>query len=135
MPAGESPVRPAVSRDPSDITLLLTAWRGGDAAAFDRLVAALYDELRRIARRCMAGERAGHSLQPTALVNEAYLRLIDAQRVNWQNRNHFLAVAARQRQMDTTGRSCDRRAERWAAIPDVESGSLRAARGRAGALL
>jgi len=96
MPAGESPVRTAVSRDPSDITLLLTAWRGGDAAAFDRLVAALYDELRRIARRCMAGERAGHSLQPTALVNEAYLRLIDAQRVNWQNRNHFLAVAARQ---------------------------------------
>jgi len=55
----------------------------------------VHDELRRIARRCMAGERRGHSLQATALVNEAYLRLIDAQHVDWQNRTHFLAIAAR----------------------------------------
>ena len=55
----------------------------------------VHDELRRIARRCMAGERAGHSLQATALVNEAYLRLIDVQHVNWQNRAHFLAMSAR----------------------------------------
>jgi RNA polymerase sigma-70 factor (ECF subfamily) len=55
----------------------------------------VHDELRRIARRCMAGERGGHSLQATALVNEAYLRLIDAQHVDWQNRTHFLAISAR----------------------------------------
>jgi RNA polymerase sigma-70 factor (ECF subfamily) len=55
----------------------------------------VHDELRRIARRCMAGERGGHSLQATALVNEAYLRLVDAQHVDWQNRSHFLAMTAR----------------------------------------
>jgi RNA polymerase sigma-70 factor, ECF subfamily len=55
----------------------------------------VHDELRRIARRCMAGERGGHSLQATALVNEAYLRLIDVQHINWQNRAHFLAMSAR----------------------------------------
>ncbi len=81
---------------PSDITVLLGAWRAGDKAAFDRLVEALYRELHRIARLYMARERPGHSLQPTALVNEAYVRLIDAQRVDWQNRDHFLGVAARQ---------------------------------------
>jgi len=96
MAVGGVPARRSVSAKSSDITLLLTAWRGGDAAAFDQLVDALYGELHRIARRCMAGERAGHSLQPTALVNEAYLRLVDAQRVDWLNRDHFLAVAARQ---------------------------------------
>jgi RNA polymerase sigma factor (TIGR02999 family) len=55
----------------------------------------VHDELRRIARRCTAGERGGHSLQATALVNEAYLRLIDAPRVEWQNRTHFPAISAR----------------------------------------
>jgi len=80
----------------SDITMLLGAWRAGDAAALERLVEALYAELHRIARHYMAKERPGHSLQPTALVNEAYVRLIDAQRVDWQSRDHFLAVAARQ---------------------------------------
>jgi RNA polymerase sigma-70 factor, ECF subfamily len=59
------------------------------------LIPLVHGELHRIARRCMAGERVGHSLQATALVNEAYLRLIDAQHVNWQNRAHFLAMAAR----------------------------------------
>ena len=81
---------------PRDITVLLGAWRAGDAAAFEQLVEALYTELHRIARHYMARERPGHSLQPTALVNEAYVRLIDAQRVDWQNRDHFLGVAARQ---------------------------------------
>jgi RNA polymerase sigma factor (TIGR02999 family) len=93
---GEPPARRVTPGASSDITLLLIAWRAGDASAFDQLVDALYDELHRLARRCMAGERAGHTLQPTALVHEAYLRLIDAQQVNWQNRGHFLAVAARQ---------------------------------------
>jgi RNA polymerase sigma factor (TIGR02999 family) len=59
------------------------------------LIPLIHGELRRIARRCMAGERAGHSLQATALVNEAYLRLVDAQSVAWHDRGHFLAVAAR----------------------------------------
>ena len=59
------------------------------------MIPLVHDELRRIARRCMAGERRGHSLQATALVNEAYLRLIDVQHVNWQNRTHFLAMSAR----------------------------------------
>ena len=71
------------------------AWGKGDEAALDELIPLVHGELRRIARRCMAGERVGHSLQATALVNEAYLRLIDAQHVDWQNRVHFLAVSAR----------------------------------------
>ena len=77
------------------MTELLLKWREGDESALDRLVPIVHSELRRIARRCMAGERAGHSLQATALVNEAYLRLIDVQHVNWQNRAHFLAMSAR----------------------------------------
>lgn len=77
------------------MTGLLLAWGTGDEAALDRLVPIVHGELRRIARRCMAGERKGHSLQATALVNEAYLRLVDVQHVNWQNRAHFLAMSAR----------------------------------------
>lgn len=80
---------------PADVTGLLLAWGGGDREALERLVPLVQQELRKIARRHMAGERAGHSLQPTALVNEAYLRLIDLQRVKWQNRAHFLAMASR----------------------------------------
>jgi RNA polymerase sigma-70 factor (ECF subfamily) len=78
-----------------DVTHLLLAWRAGEEAALDQLVPLVHDELYRIARRCMHGERAGHSLQATALVNEAYLRLLDVQHVNWQNRAHFLAMSAR----------------------------------------
>lgn len=78
-----------------DVTGLLLAWRQGDETALNQLIPLVHDELRRIARRCMAGERAGHSLQATALVNEAYLRLIDVQHVDWQNRAHFLAMSAR----------------------------------------
>ena len=95
-PRGGSPSPRAPVTQPSEITALLTAWRAGDSGALDQLVAALYDELHRLARRCMVGERARHSLQPTALVNEAYLRLVDTRRVQWQNREHFLAMAARQ---------------------------------------
>ena len=71
------------------------AWGKGDEAAFQRLVPLVERELHRIAKRFMAGERAGHSLEATALVNEAYLRLIDAQQVKWQDRAHFLAMSAR----------------------------------------
>src|SRR5262249_9007632 len=68
---------------------------GGDREALERLAPLVQHELRQIARKHMAGERAGHSLQPTALVNEAYLRLIDLERVKWQNRAHFFAMASR----------------------------------------
>src|SRR5262245_8110228 len=77
-----------------DITGLLSAWSAGDQQAFERLVPVVYDELRRIARRYMEGEPRGHPLQATALVHEAYIRLIDASRVQWQNRAHFYAVSA-----------------------------------------
>ena len=77
------------------MTALLIAWREGDDRALERLIGIVHAELSRIARRLMAGQPVGHSLQPTALVNEAYLRLIDVQQVNWQGRAHFLAVAAR----------------------------------------
>jgi RNA polymerase sigma factor (TIGR02999 family) len=78
-----------------DVTGLLLAWGKGDQAAFERLVPLVHAELHRIASRYMRGERHGHSLQATALVNEAYLRLVDAQRVKWQDRTHFLSMAAR----------------------------------------
>lgn len=78
-----------------DVTALLRAWAGGDAGAFDQLVPLVHRELHRIARHCMAAERTGHSLQPTALLNEAYLRLTGAAHVNWQDRSHFFAMSAR----------------------------------------
>ena len=79
----------------SDITALLIEWRGGDSNAVEKLVPLVHAELRRIARRHMAGERPDHMLQATALVNEVYLRLIDVRRVQWQDRAHFFAMAAR----------------------------------------
>lgn len=78
----------------SDATDLLLAWSQGDESAFDRLVPLVHQELRKLAHRYMRQERPDHTLQATALVNEAYLRLIDANRIDWQNRAHFLAVAA-----------------------------------------
>jgi RNA polymerase sigma factor (TIGR02999 family) len=79
---------------PANVTQLLVSWGGGDRAALEALTPLVHQELRRIAARCMAGERAGHILQATALVNEAYLRLIDWRDVQWQNRAHFFAVAS-----------------------------------------
>ncbi|MGA2260705.1 MAG: sigma-70 family RNA polymerase sigma factor [Acidobacteriota bacterium] len=73
---------------------LLHAWCRGEQAAFDRLMPLVYDELRRLAHRYMVRERAGHVLQTTALVNEAYLQLIDANQVQWQDRTHFFAISA-----------------------------------------
>jgi RNA polymerase sigma factor (TIGR02999 family) len=78
-----------------DVTALLTAWRRGDEAAAQALLPRVHGELRRLARRHMAGERPGHLLQPTALVNEVYLRLVEVRRVEWQDRAHFFAMAAR----------------------------------------
>ena len=76
------------------VTRLLLAWGEGEDTALDKLIPLVYQELRRLARRYMYGERAGHTLQTTALVNEAYLRLIDSRRVHWQNRAHFFAISA-----------------------------------------
>jgi RNA polymerase sigma-70 factor (ECF subfamily) len=78
-----------------DVTQLLLAWGQGDGAALDRLVPMVHAELRRIARRQMGHERVGHTLQPTALVNEAYLRLVDIRQVRWQDRAHFFAMSSR----------------------------------------
>jgi len=78
-----------------DITALLVAWGQGDEAALQQLIPLVHRELHQIARRCLKGERPGHTLQPTALVNEAYLRLVDVRRMNWKNRTHFLAMSAR----------------------------------------
>lgn len=77
-----------------NVTTLLLAWSAGDQTAFDQLVPVLYAELKRIAKRYMARERHGHTLQPTALVNEAFLRLVDVRGVQWQDRAHFFALAA-----------------------------------------
>lgn len=77
-----------------DVTQLLLAWNKGDQLALEQLVPLVHAELHRLARRYMGNERAGHPLQPTALVNEAYLRLIDQRRVQWQNRAHFFAISA-----------------------------------------
>jgi RNA polymerase sigma factor (TIGR02999 family) len=77
-----------------DITQLLRAWTEGDQRALSELTPVVYAELHRLAHRCMRRERPGHSLQTTALVNEAYLRLVDYTRMQWQNRAHFFAVSA-----------------------------------------
>jgi RNA polymerase sigma factor (TIGR02999 family) len=78
-----------------DVTALLKAWADGDAGALEQLVPLVHRELHRIARHCMAAERTGHSLQPTALLNEAYLRLTGLTQLDWQNRAHFFAMSAR----------------------------------------
>lgn len=79
----------------SKVTALLRQWGQGNDDALERLIPLVYQELHRIARRCMAGERVGHSLQATALVNEAFVRLVDGKAVAWNDRAHFLAVSAR----------------------------------------
>jgi RNA polymerase sigma factor (TIGR02999 family) len=78
----------------TELTDLLLAWNQGDDDALRRLIPLVHDELRRLAHRYMAGERDDHLLQTTALVNEAFLRLVDSSRVKWQNRAHFFAVSA-----------------------------------------
>ena len=80
---------------PTDVTGLLLAWGRGDAAALDRLIPLVHGHLHEIARRCMAGERQGQTLQATALVNEAYLRLADSKKLSLRDRAHFFALSAR----------------------------------------
>ncbi len=77
------------------VTQLLQAWSQGDSAALDRLAPLIVEDLRRMARRHLRGDRAAHSLQPTDLVNQVYLRLVDQRHADWQNREHFFAIASR----------------------------------------
>jgi RNA polymerase sigma factor (TIGR02999 family) len=84
-----------IPTDTHQVTRLLLEWGDGDEAALNKLIPLVHGELRRIARGCMVGERRGHSLPATALVNEAYLKLVDVRNVNWQNRAHFFAMSAR----------------------------------------
>jgi len=83
-----------MSQAPQNVTQLLIGWGQGDKEALDRLVPIVYDELRRQAARYLRHERAGHTLQTTALIHEAYIRLIDQKNVHWQNRAHFFGIAA-----------------------------------------
>jgi RNA polymerase sigma factor (TIGR02999 family) len=83
-----------MTASPQDVTQLLVAWGNGNQAARDELMPLVYEELRHLAHRYMGRERAGHTLQTSALVNEAYLRLIDQKEVHWQNRAHFFGIAA-----------------------------------------
>jgi len=83
-----------MSASSQNITKLLLDWRNGDSEALDRLMPLVYEELRRMANNYMRNERRGHTLQTSALVNEAYLRLVDHENIAWQNRAHFFGVAA-----------------------------------------
>ena len=99
-PIGEKPRQtlsfpPGPARSSPRVTELLTAWREGDSSALDELVPLVEAELRRLARGYLRRERPGHVLQTTALMNEAFVRLLNWQGVSWQNRAHFLAMAAR----------------------------------------
>ena len=85
----------AISAISGSVTRLLLAWRAGDETALARLTPRVYRELQRIARGCLRGERARDNVETTVLIHEAYLRLVETRRVNWQNRAHFLAMAAR----------------------------------------
>jgi RNA polymerase sigma factor (TIGR02999 family) len=103
-----------------DVTQLLVDWSHGDKDALERLMPLVYDELHRLARSYMRRERSDHTLQPTALVNEAYLRLIDQTRVQWRNRAHFFGVAA-QLMRRVTLKHAERQnaAKRGRQAPDV----------------
>src|SRR6201991_316117 len=102
-----------------DISQLLRAWSDGDQLALDALTPIVYAELRRLAHRDMRGERSNHSLQTTALVNEAYLRLVDYKRMHWQDRAHFLAVSAQAMRRILVDHARRRNAKRGADVEHV----------------
>jgi RNA polymerase sigma factor (TIGR02999 family) len=83
-----------MASSPDEVTRMLIAWSNGERGALDQLIPVVYGELRQLARRALRSERRDHTLQPTALVHEAYLRLVDQRNVNWQNRAHFFAIAS-----------------------------------------
>ena len=102
-----------------EVSALLRAWSGGDQTALDRLTPLVYTELRKLARRFLSRERVGHSLQTTALVNEAYLRLVDYKRMEWQDRAHFFAVAAQAMRRILVDHARRRNLKRGAALPHI----------------
>src|SRR5580658_3579140 len=104
-----------------EITELLQAWREGDERALEKLTPEVYRELHNAARRCMARERDGHTLQTTALINELYLRLSDLREVDWQNRAHFFALCARQMRRILTDLARTRRSEKRGGGANVVS--------------
>ena len=108
------------SPPPAHVTALLVAWGGGDDAALEQLMPLVHTELRRLARREMSRERPGHTLQTTALVNEAYIRLIDLSRVRWQDRAHFFAMSARLMRRILVDHARARRSQkRGGGVPNV----------------
>ena len=104
---------------PNDVSALLRAWTDGDQRALAQLTPIVYDELHRLAHHYLKRERAGQSLQTTALVNEAYVRLVDYKRMHWQNRAHFLAVSAQAMRRVLVDRARRRNAKRGADIEHV----------------
>ena len=111
---------------PEEVSALLQAWTEGDDSALEKLTPIVYDELHRLARHYMAGERSGHMLQTTALVNEAYMRLVDYNRMQWQDRAHFFAVSAqlmRRILVDHARRNNLKRGAGFAHIP-IEADSV-----------
>jgi RNA polymerase sigma factor (TIGR02999 family) len=111
-----------------EVTKLLKAWSDGDQSAMDKLMPLVYDELHRLARQHMRRERPGHMLQTSALVNEAYLRLVDQTQVRWQNRAHFFGIAARLMRRilvdEARRRHRDKRGGQMIQIPLDEATSL-----------
>jgi RNA polymerase sigma factor (TIGR02999 family) len=99
-----------MDESPQQVTQLLQAWSGGEESALDKLVPLVYAELHRLARRYMAREQPGNTLQVTALVNEAYLKLVDTRQSSWQNRAHFFAVCAQMMRRILVDRARSRRA-------------------------
>jgi len=118
---------------PNAVTQLLLDWSKGDKAAVDKLMPLVYDELRKLARHYMGRERPGHTLQTTALVNEAYLRLIDQRSVQWQNRAHFFGIASQLMRRILVDHARSRRyAKRGGGAPHVPlDEALVVSRGRA----
>jgi RNA polymerase sigma factor (TIGR02999 family) len=114
MPSSNDRTRPAGAAA-ADVTVLLRAWRDGDARAGERLIDILYRELHAMAERRLAREPAGNTLQPTALVHEAYLRLVGQRRIDWRDRGHFLALAATMMRRVLVDRARARRAAKRGA--------------------
>ncbi len=102
-----------------EVTLLLEAWSNGEQSALDKLVPVVYDELRRLAWHYLRAERSNHSLQATALVNEAYLRLVDYKRMRWENRAHFFAVSAQLMRRILVDHARRHNRKRGAGVPHV----------------
>lgn len=103
-----------------DVSTLLRAWSNGDQSALDKLAPIVYNELRRLARYYMSRERTGHSLQATALVNEAYLRLVDYKRMRWENRAHFFAVSAQLMRRILVDHARRRNLKRGGGVPHID---------------